>query len=124
MQLNMTVLKTERVILRPWQPEDFEVFASMCAELEVVRFTTIDSKPMPRAAAWDAFVYQMGHWVVRGFGQFAIVARASGELKLDVLVRGSLRLGRILRFNVPCARSIGDKAMRRKRCRQDWMQTL
>ena len=75
MQINMTVLETDRLILRPWQPEDFEVFASMCGDPEVVQFTTIDAKPMSRTDAWGSFAYQMGHWLLRGFGQFAIVER-------------------------------------------------
>jgi RimJ/RimL family protein N-acetyltransferase len=80
MQFNTTQLETTRLILRPWYVEDFEIYASMCAEPEVVRFTTIDAKPMSRTDAWGAFAYQLGHWLLRGFGQFAIVERASNEI--------------------------------------------
>ena len=79
MQLNMSILETERLILRARQPEDSDVFATMYTEPEVVRFTTIDGKPMSRADAWGAFAYQLGHWLLRGFGQFAIVDRTSIE---------------------------------------------
>src|SRR5215471_1571995 len=80
MQFNTTQLETTRLALRAWEAEDFKVFASMCAEPEVVRFTTVDAKPMSRADAWGAFAYQLGHWLLRGFGQFAIVERASNEI--------------------------------------------
>src|SRR5690349_10296390 len=80
MQPNMTVLETERIVLRTWEPEDFEIYASMCAEPEVVRFTTVDGKPMSRADAWGAFAYQLGHWLLKGFGQFAVVERSSSEI--------------------------------------------
>jgi RimJ/RimL family protein N-acetyltransferase len=73
-------LKTDRLILRPWETEDFEVYASMCAEPEVVRFTTIDGKPMSRDAASGAYAYQLGHWLLKGFGQFAVVDRTTSEI--------------------------------------------
>src|SRR5579883_394732 len=77
---NVTSLTTERLLLRPWHADDFEVYASMCAEPEVVRFTTIDGKPMSRNDAWGAFAYQTGHWFLRGFGQFAVVERSTGDI--------------------------------------------
>jgi RimJ/RimL family protein N-acetyltransferase len=80
MHFNTAKLGTQRLILCPWEPEDFEIFARMCAEPEVVRFTTVSAEPMSRAEAWGAFVYQAGHWLVKGFGQFAIVERASNEI--------------------------------------------
>ena len=50
MQPNVTFLTTDRLLLRPWHADDFEIYASMCSEPEVVRFTTIDGKPMSRNA--------------------------------------------------------------------------
>src|SRR5262245_36586221 len=76
----MTSLETKRLILRPWEAEDFDAFASMCAEPEVVQFTTIEGEPMARDAAWGAFAYQLGHWRLRGFGQFAILDKATNEI--------------------------------------------
>jgi RimJ/RimL family protein N-acetyltransferase len=34
---------------------------------------------MSRFAAWQSFSATVGHWHLRGFGQFAVIERASGE---------------------------------------------
>ena len=47
------VLETERLLLRTWSLDDFEDFASMCAEPEVMRFLTADGQPLSRFAAWQ-----------------------------------------------------------------------
>jgi len=73
------VLETERLILRPWAPDDFEDFASMSADPEVMRYLAIDGKPLSRFAAWQSFTSQVGHWALRGFGMFVVVERSSGK---------------------------------------------
>ncbi len=75
----MVTLETDRLTLRPWRLEDFEGFAAMSAEPEVVKFLTTDGKPLSRFIAWQGFCSLIGHWAVRGFGQFAVIERASGE---------------------------------------------
>jgi RimJ/RimL family protein N-acetyltransferase len=75
----MTDLETDRLTLRRWQPEDFEEFAAMSAEPEVVKFLTADGKPLPRFLAWQGFCALIGHWELRGFGIFAVVERSTGE---------------------------------------------
>src|SRR5215468_1965068 len=72
-------LETERLILRGWENGDFEAYAAMCAEPEVMRFLTPDGKPMSRFDAWRSFTTAIGHWHVRGFGMFAVTERATGE---------------------------------------------
>jgi RimJ/RimL family protein N-acetyltransferase len=80
MHFTVTHLETKRLILRPWEAVDFEMFASMCAEPEVVQFTTVDAKPLSRDEAWGVFAYQLGHFALRGFGQFAVVDCGIGEI--------------------------------------------
>src|SRR6266487_3537756 len=80
MRFENPMLATERLILRPWEAKDFDVYAGMCAEPEVIRLTTVDGKPMSRADAWGAFAYQLGHWDLRGYGQFAIVERVANVI--------------------------------------------
>jgi len=62
-----------------WEPEDFEAYASMAADPEVMRFLTPDGKAMSRFDAWRSFSAQIGHWYLKGFGQFAVVERTSGD---------------------------------------------
>ena len=69
-------LETPRLRLRPYRADDFESYAKMWAEPEVVRF--IGGKPMSREAAWIRFLRQIGIWRYLGFGFFALEDRASG----------------------------------------------
>jgi RimJ/RimL family protein N-acetyltransferase len=74
----MPVLETERLILRPLELADFEAFAAMWADAEVVRF--IGGVPFPREESWRRFLLRAGHWHHLGFGYFAILDRAGGFL--------------------------------------------
>jgi RimJ/RimL family protein N-acetyltransferase len=66
------ILETERLILRKWKPEDFEPYAAMLADPEVMRDLGASGKPLTRFAAWQAFCATLGHWELRGFGMFAV----------------------------------------------------
>lgn len=74
----MATLHTERLILRPWRHEDFEPFAAMSADPAVMRFLSVDGKPLSRFAAWQGFCAMLGHWEMRGYGMFAMVERETG----------------------------------------------
>lgn len=71
------ILETERLRLRPYAPEDFDRYAQMWAEPDVVRF--IGGKPFDREASWSRFVRQRGMWAMMGFGFFAIEEKATGQ---------------------------------------------
>jgi RimJ/RimL family protein N-acetyltransferase len=73
------IMDTDRLTLRLWQPEDFEDFAAMSAEPEVMKFIALDGKPAPRFLAWQGFCALVGHWELRGFGMFVVIERATGE---------------------------------------------
>jgi len=48
----MPNLETERLTLRTWKLDDFEPYAAMCADAEVMQFLALDGKPMARFGAW------------------------------------------------------------------------
>jgi len=74
------MLETERLILRTWQSSDLDEYAAMFAEPEVAQFLSVDGKPMSHADAWRSLASVIGHWHLRGYGMFAVIERASGEL--------------------------------------------
>ncbi len=74
------ILETPRLLLRQWEPTDFDAFAAMHAEPEVMEFLAADGKPTPRFIAWQSFCAILGHWQLRGYGLFAVIERHSGEL--------------------------------------------
>ena len=62
-----------------WEPEDFEPYAGMTADPEVIQFIAPDGKPLSRFDAWRSFAAAVGHWHLRGFGMFAVVEQATGD---------------------------------------------
>ena len=86
--------------------EDFEGYAAMWAEPEVMRFLSVDGKPLSRFAAWQSFSAQMGHWQLRGFGMFTM-SNEPAETSLAALGHGNRKAGRALRSAGRFARNIG-----------------
>jgi RimJ/RimL family protein N-acetyltransferase len=72
------VLETHRLRLRRPEPRDFDAYAALCADPEVMRFIG-DGLPQSRRRAWQAFSGMLGHWALRGYGQFAVESKASGR---------------------------------------------
>lgn len=69
------ILETERRILRPPAPEDFEPYAAFMA-LEASRFI---GGPQPRPVAWRGFMSVAGAWAMQGVSMFSVVEKDSGE---------------------------------------------
>ena len=63
-------LETERLLLRAWKPEDFEDYARFMADPEVMRYLSGD--PLSRNDAWRNMALFVGHWVLRGYGMWAV----------------------------------------------------
>jgi RimJ/RimL family protein N-acetyltransferase len=76
----VTTLETDRLLLRPWRLDDFDAFAAMSADPEVMRFLAADGRPLTRFAAWQGLCALVGHWQLRGFGLFAVAERSTGAL--------------------------------------------
>lgn len=72
-------LTTERLLLRRFVPEDFETYATMMADPVVTRFLG-DGRPLSRSDAWRQMAMITGHWVLRGFGVWAVEERATRAL--------------------------------------------
>jgi len=104
----MVSLETERLTLRTCALDDFESYAAMWAEPEVMRFLAADGKPLSRFAAWQAFSAQVGHWQLRGFGLFTVRERSSG------LAPGIQKGGRTSRSAGPSVRNTGDSVTQLK----------
>ena len=71
-------LTTERLLLRGFGPRDFERYAEMMAHPDVTRHL-MDGRPLSRDEAWRQLAMFAGHWVLRGYGLWAVEERATGE---------------------------------------------
>ena len=72
-------LTTERLLLRGLRADDLDAYARMYADPDVMRFLE-DGRPLDRAAAFRSMAIHLGHWRLRGYGQWALEDRATGEL--------------------------------------------
>ena len=70
-------LETDRLLLRMWRNEDFEPYAKMCADLEVMHF--LGGKALDRAEVWRHMAFLVGHWHFRGYGPWAVEEKATGQ---------------------------------------------
>jgi RimJ/RimL family protein N-acetyltransferase len=75
--LNEVQLETERLILRMWRSSDFEAYAPMCADPEVMRY--IGGKTFNRMEAWRHMAFLVGHWQLLGYGVWAVEEKATGN---------------------------------------------
>jgi RimJ/RimL family protein N-acetyltransferase len=74
----MLTLETERLILRQWREDDFESYAAICADPEVMRY--LGGKPFTRLEAWRHMAFLIGHWQLRGYGHWAVEEKATGRV--------------------------------------------
>jgi RimJ/RimL family protein N-acetyltransferase len=74
---SLSQLETDRLILRMWRNEDFDAYAEMCADPEVMRY--LGGKTFDRLEAWRHMALLVGHWQLRGYGHWAVEEKASGK---------------------------------------------
>jgi RimJ/RimL family protein N-acetyltransferase len=70
------ILTTERLILRPPLPEDFENWAKFYAD--EVTMTHLGGVQQ-RAVAWRTLCTMRGSWDIKGFSMFSMIRRDTGE---------------------------------------------
>lgn len=74
--MEIPIIETERLILREFREcTDFESYAAFYAS----DLTKYYGGPLERALAWRAAAAMMGHWVIRGYGAWAVEEKSTGE---------------------------------------------
>lgn len=68
-------LQTDRLSLRAPNASDFEARAAFLAAPQ----SQFVGGPMTREEAWRSLSGEIGHWILRGFGRWSLVARETGE---------------------------------------------
>lgn len=76
--MDIPVLETERLILRGYAASDFDAFAAMWADHDVVHF--IGGRVFSREQSWQRFLARAGGWQHMAFGFFAVIEKSSGQL--------------------------------------------
>ncbi|MEM8775953.1 MAG: GNAT family N-acetyltransferase [Pseudomonadota bacterium] len=69
-------IESARLIFREFREDsDFDAYAEFYAT-EQTRFY---GGPLDRSAAWRAAAAMMGHWIIRGFGAWALEEKTTGD---------------------------------------------
>jgi RimJ/RimL family protein N-acetyltransferase len=68
-------LETERLILRPPTPEDYEPYCAFMA-LDATRFI---GGPQLKSVAWRGLASVIGAWTLRGHSMFSYIEKATGR---------------------------------------------
>jgi RimJ/RimL family protein N-acetyltransferase len=77
--MNNPTLHTDRLLLRPFRLEDFDTVAAYWADEAVARWTR-GGQPIGRSEAWQRFIQHPGHWVLKGYGFWAVEEKATGAM--------------------------------------------
>lgn len=75
--LDTPVLTTPRLTLRAIQPRDVDPFIAYYAT-ERAQYT---GGPKTRREAWNFFGTELGHWLIRGYGMFAVTLTGDDTIR-------------------------------------------
>lgn len=77
MSLAIPTLETERLILRGWTERDIAPFIALCADEPSMRYV---GGVMDQTAAFRRMAAYAGSFLIKGYGSYALEAKATGEL--------------------------------------------
>jgi RimJ/RimL family protein N-acetyltransferase len=80
--LMVPTLETERLVLRVHRVEDFSDVAALWADPVVTRF--ISGVPQTAEESWSRLLRYAGHWLLLGFGYWAVEEKATGNFLGEV----------------------------------------
>lgn len=69
-------LETDRLLLRGLREQDFPSYAQYYADEATARYV---GGPCRRETAWRRMAAQIGHWVLRGYGNWAVEEKQTGQ---------------------------------------------
>lgn len=74
----MRIVETPRLILRQPSADDLEPFVEIHEDPEVMRYMKVVGNSSGRVASWRLLALLIGHWQLRGYGQWTVVERTTG----------------------------------------------
>jgi RimJ/RimL family protein N-acetyltransferase len=89
--MTIPTLTADRFILRAFREDDVPALTALHSDAEVMRYLRPGGVPetSPRKA-WDYMAVQMGHWLLKGYGKWAMADARTDEL-----------IGRVGYFDAP-----------------------
>ena len=77
--MNIPSIKTARLLLRPWTPDDAEALFNILQDQAVLRYLP-NTSPPPLELAEKYIALQLDHWQERGYGHWAVVSQEDGQV--------------------------------------------
>lgn len=71
-------LETARLILRPFREEDWQAMHRHYSDPACTRYTV--GRSLSEGESWRLTATLAGHWLLRGYGPYALEEKASGQL--------------------------------------------
>lgn len=71
------VLETSRLRLRGFRADDFDFWFAMSRDIAYYRY--FSPEPMPEEEVWKLVLRSAGHWVIMGYGFWAVEEKESGR---------------------------------------------
>lgn len=76
----MATLETTRLVLRLPQAEDAEALMEIHHDPQAIKYVVFGAAPGGISAAWRNIAMMLGHWQLRGYGQWTVVEKRTGEV--------------------------------------------
>jgi RimJ/RimL family protein N-acetyltransferase len=77
--MQIPTLASERLLLRPFVEDDVAPYFALMQDQDVTRYVG-DRRVPTLPETWRSVAALLGHWELRGYGQWAIIERESDEL--------------------------------------------
>jgi RimJ/RimL family protein N-acetyltransferase len=71
-------LETPRLLLRPFEERDCESLHEMLGDEQCVQYTL--ERPLAHWETWRCLAAYLGHWQLRGYGPYAVVAKSTESM--------------------------------------------
>lgn len=78
MTVEIPALRTQRLVLRPFTNDDLDGYAAITGDERVYRW--LGGRGQSRDEAWRSMATFLGHWMLRGYGQWAVEDQVTGQL--------------------------------------------
>jgi RimJ/RimL family protein N-acetyltransferase len=76
----MVTVETQRLVLRPPEATDAHPLMAIHQDPDVAKYVLIGNPSAGITAAWRSVAAMVGHWHLRGYGQWTVVEKADRQV--------------------------------------------